>query len=165
MCFVLFLFLFLTDRHYVIPAEQRQMYGFIFWFLDSQSRLLAFCFSFRQSWQYWRYHLFSLRILYMPPVYAVISFLSYRFFRSYTYYELVEVGEPLRFSPPITLHNSHLELGCLHAVLHVALSLNLSANSNRDAESLMLIVDLHLLFSLWSTWFWLDVAAVLWASG
>ncbi|KAJ3718494.1 organic solute transporter Ostalpha-domain-containing protein [Lentinula raphanica] len=32
-----------------------------------------------------------LRILYMPPVYGVISFLSYRFFRSYTYYELVEV--------------------------------------------------------------------------
>ncbi|KIK56471.1 hypothetical protein GYMLUDRAFT_47008 [Collybiopsis luxurians FD-317 M1] len=33
-----------------------------------------------------------LRILYMPPVYAVISFFSYRFFRSYTYYELVEVA-------------------------------------------------------------------------
>ncbi|KAJ3792380.1 organic solute transporter Ostalpha-domain-containing protein [Lentinula aff. detonsa] len=32
-----------------------------------------------------------LRILYMPPIYGVISFLSYRFFRSYTYYELVEV--------------------------------------------------------------------------
>ncbi|KAJ7084432.1 DUF300-domain-containing protein [Mycena belliarum] len=32
-----------------------------------------------------------LRILYMPPVYAVISFLSYRFFRDYTYYSLVEV--------------------------------------------------------------------------
>ncbi|KAJ3749905.1 organic solute transporter Ostalpha-domain-containing protein [Lentinula detonsa] len=31
-----------------------------------------------------------LRILYMPPIYGVISFLSYRFFRSYTYYELVE---------------------------------------------------------------------------
>ncbi|KAL5513921.1 hypothetical protein ACEPAG_2682 [Sanghuangporus baumii] len=32
-----------------------------------------------------------IRILYMPPVYAVISFFSYRFFRSYTYYELIEV--------------------------------------------------------------------------
>ncbi|KAF9061573.1 DUF300-domain-containing protein [Rhodocollybia butyracea] len=32
-----------------------------------------------------------LRILYMPPVYAVISFFSYRYFRSYTYYELAEV--------------------------------------------------------------------------
>ncbi|OCB90250.1 DUF300-domain-containing protein [Sanghuangporus baumii] len=27
----------------------------------------------------------------MPPVYAIISFFSYRFFRSYTYYELIEV--------------------------------------------------------------------------
>ncbi|KAJ3995257.1 organic solute transporter Ostalpha-domain-containing protein [Lentinula boryana] len=36
-----------------------------------------------------------LRILYMPPIYGVISFLSYRFFRSYTYYELVEVGAML----------------------------------------------------------------------
>ncbi|KAL1748427.1 organic solute transporter Ostalpha-domain-containing protein [Schizophyllum fasciatum] len=33
-----------------------------------------------------------LRILYMPPVYAIISFCSYRYFRSYTYYSLVEVG-------------------------------------------------------------------------
>ncbi|KAJ7346676.1 organic solute transporter Ostalpha-domain-containing protein [Mycena albidolilacea] len=32
-----------------------------------------------------------LRILYMPPVYAVISFLSYRFFRDYTYYSLIQV--------------------------------------------------------------------------
>ncbi|KAH8111564.1 DUF300-domain-containing protein [Phellopilus nigrolimitatus] len=32
-----------------------------------------------------------IRILYMPPVYAIISFFSYRFFRSYTYYELIEV--------------------------------------------------------------------------
>ncbi|KAH9992167.1 DUF300-domain-containing protein [Russula vinacea] len=31
-----------------------------------------------------------IRILYMPPVYAVISFLSFRFFRSYTYYALAE---------------------------------------------------------------------------
>ncbi|OJA11640.1 hypothetical protein AZE42_04761 [Rhizopogon vesiculosus] len=33
-----------------------------------------------------------LRILYMPPVYAVISFFSYRYFRSYTYYSLIEVA-------------------------------------------------------------------------
>jgi len=31
-----------------------------------------------------------IRILYMPPIYAIISFLSYRFFRSYTYYSLGE---------------------------------------------------------------------------
>ncbi|THH26882.1 hypothetical protein EUX98_g7305 [Antrodiella citrinella] len=31
-----------------------------------------------------------LRILYMPPIYSVISFFSYRFFRSYTYYDLIE---------------------------------------------------------------------------
>lgn len=31
-----------------------------------------------------------IRVLLFPPVYAVISFFSYRFFRSYTYYELVE---------------------------------------------------------------------------
>lgn len=34
----------------------------------------------------------SIRILYMPPVYAVISFFSYRFFRDYTYYSLVEAA-------------------------------------------------------------------------
>ncbi|KAF7321375.1 hypothetical protein MKEN_00657800 [Mycena kentingensis (nom. inval.)] len=32
-----------------------------------------------------------IRILYMPLVYGVISFLSYRFFRDYTYYSLVQV--------------------------------------------------------------------------
>jgi hypothetical protein len=37
-------------------------------------------------------HVHSIRVLYMPPVYATISFLSYRFFRSYTYYSLVQVG-------------------------------------------------------------------------
>lgn len=31
----------------------------------------------------------------MPPIYAIISFLSYRFFRSYTYYEFAEVGMSL----------------------------------------------------------------------
>lgn len=35
----------------------------------------------------------SLRVLYMPPVYAVISFFSYRYFRSYTYYDLIETGK------------------------------------------------------------------------
>lgn len=34
-----------------------------------------------------------LRILYMPPIYGIVSFLSYRFFREYTYFELVQVGE------------------------------------------------------------------------
>ncbi|TBU25288.1 organic solute transporter Ostalpha-domain-containing protein [Dichomitus squalens] len=34
----------------------------------------------------------SIRILYMPAVYALISFFSYRFFRSYTYYDLIECG-------------------------------------------------------------------------
>ncbi|PFH53611.1 hypothetical protein AMATHDRAFT_137523 [Amanita thiersii Skay4041] len=33
-----------------------------------------------------------LRILYMPPVYAIISFFSYRFFRSYTYYSFIEIA-------------------------------------------------------------------------
>ncbi|CAO1634055.1 unnamed protein product [Sympodiomycopsis kandeliae] len=32
-----------------------------------------------------------IRILFFAPVFAIISFFSYRFFRSYTYYELVEV--------------------------------------------------------------------------
>ncbi|KAF5376902.1 hypothetical protein D9615_007209 [Tricholomella constricta] len=33
-----------------------------------------------------------LRILYMPPVYAIISFFSYRYFRHYTYYSFIEVA-------------------------------------------------------------------------
>ncbi|KAH9850854.1 DUF300-domain-containing protein [Lenzites betulinus] len=33
-----------------------------------------------------------IRILYMPMVYAIISFFSYRFFRSYTYYDLIETA-------------------------------------------------------------------------
>ncbi|XP_006456404.1 hypothetical protein AGABI2DRAFT_228341 [Agaricus bisporus var. bisporus H97] len=31
-----------------------------------------------------------LRILYMPPVYGTISFVSYRFFRDYTYYSFIQ---------------------------------------------------------------------------
>lgn len=41
------------------------------------------------------YH--SIRILYMPAVYAIISFFSYRFFRSYTYYDLIECGAYMVF--------------------------------------------------------------------
>lgn len=33
-----------------------------------------------------------IRILYMPLVYAVVSFFSYRFFRDYTYYSLAETS-------------------------------------------------------------------------
>jgi hypothetical protein len=33
-----------------------------------------------------------LRILYMPPVYAIISFFSYRFYRNYIYYSFIEVA-------------------------------------------------------------------------
>ena len=33
-----------------------------------------------------------IRILYMPPVYAIVSFFSYRFFRDYTYYSLAETS-------------------------------------------------------------------------
>ncbi|KAK2467699.1 hypothetical protein APHAL10511_000293 [Amanita phalloides] len=33
-----------------------------------------------------------LRILYMPPIYAVISFFAYRFFRYYTYYSLIQTA-------------------------------------------------------------------------
>ena len=38
----------------------------------------------------------------MPPVYAIISFFSYRFFRDYTYYELIQVGKyPTSQSRPL----------------------------------------------------------------
>ncbi|PPQ71311.1 hypothetical protein CVT24_012037 [Panaeolus cyanescens] len=33
-----------------------------------------------------------LRILYMPPIYAIISFFSYRFFRDYTYYSFIQIA-------------------------------------------------------------------------
>ena len=69
-------------RHYHCPPEQRQMSVLIF----STSRML-----------YWLNPFYSIRILYMPPVYAIISFFSYRFFRSYTYYELIEVSELVSF--------------------------------------------------------------------
>ncbi|KAH9940132.1 organic solute transporter Ostalpha-domain-containing protein [Epithele typhae] len=44
-----------------------------------------------------------IRILYMPAVYAIISFFSYRFFRSYTYYELIEVVYEASIISSVTL--------------------------------------------------------------
>ncbi|KZT32287.1 DUF300-domain-containing protein [Sistotremastrum suecicum HHB10207 ss-3] len=32
-----------------------------------------------------------LRILYMPPIFGIISFFSYRYFREYVYYELIQI--------------------------------------------------------------------------
>ena len=69
--------LFVLSRNYTNPMQQRQMLvPLFFWFAFADD-----CFLLR-----------SLRILYMPPVYAIISFFSYRFFRSYTYYSFVEAG-------------------------------------------------------------------------
>ena len=53
----------------------------------------------------------SIRILYMPPVYAVISFLSYRFFRSYTYYSLVEVAYEVCLF--FKVHFSDVKIDCI----------------------------------------------------
>ncbi|KAG5729931.1 hypothetical protein E4T56_gene8668, partial [Termitomyces sp. T112] len=64
-------------RSYTNPREQRQM---------SVSSLELFGAMLIRN----KFH--SLRILYMPPVYAIISFFSYRFFRSYTYYSFIEVA-------------------------------------------------------------------------
>ncbi len=50
----------------------------------------------------------------MPPIYAVISFFSYRYFRSYTYYDLVETGEFLH----IFIRPAHLRL-CRSAAYEV----------------------------------------------
>ena len=41
----------------------------------------------------WLIYVNRLRILYMPPVYAIISFCSYRFYRDYIYYSFIEVGK------------------------------------------------------------------------
>jgi hypothetical protein len=67
-------------RNYTNRAEQRQMYAS----LDlSRSQVLN-----PLSGD----HFPSIRILYMPAVFAIISFFSYRFYRNYTYYALVPVG-------------------------------------------------------------------------
>lgn len=66
---------------------------------------------------------YSIRVLYMPPVYAIISFFSYRFFRSYTYYSLIEIGalHPccLRLTLiPFTVYEVCLFIFCRHTVRH-----------------------------------------------
>jgi len=65
--------------NYTKRAEQRQMY--VPYHRPSCSYLICLPGVYR------------IRILYMPPVYAIISFFSFRFFRSYTYYSLAETGE------------------------------------------------------------------------
>lgn len=42
----------------------------------------------------------------MPPVYAIISFFSYRFFRHYTYYSFIEVGESKPRLPTDSITNA-----------------------------------------------------------
>jgi hypothetical protein len=65
--------------NYTKRAEQRQMFVHVSFFLQPSCNA--------PRW------VFRIRILYMPPIYAIISFFSYRFFRSYTYYSLAETGE------------------------------------------------------------------------
>jgi hypothetical protein len=59
----------------------------------------------------------SIRVLYMPPIYAIISFFSYRFFRSYTYYSLIEIGALyplLSETHPDPLHSIRGMSGLVH---------------------------------------------------
>ena len=69
-----------TDNgNYTVPVEQRQMY------VIPAITLLVFllmCLITTDN---------SIQILYMRPIYAAISFLSYRYFWSSTNYEVAEV--------------------------------------------------------------------------
>lgn len=81
----------------------------------------------------------------MPPIYAIISFLSYRFFRSYTYYDLVETGAHLgsvllahKLTPPtfsLRIHNDQ----CIHVSTPVDLLYLLRRCIERDSARLLLI--------------------------
>jgi hypothetical protein len=70
-----------SSRNYTNPNQQRQMLALVpkplvcFWLIRSAR---------------------SLRILYMPPIYAIISFFSYRFFRAYTYCLLIQASTFVR---------------------------------------------------------------------
>jgi len=67
-----------TDRNYTIPAQQRQVF------------VLTHCWTpYIAPLTFSR----SLRILYMPPIYAIISFFSYRFYHEYIYYSFIQIGE------------------------------------------------------------------------
>ena len=69
------------NENYTVPVEQRQMYVIP----APAITLLVFllmCLITTDN---------SIRILYMPPIYAIISFLSYRYFWSFTNYEVAEV--------------------------------------------------------------------------
>ncbi|KAH8105093.1 organic solute transporter Ostalpha-domain-containing protein [Cristinia sonorae] len=64
-----------------------------------------------------------LRILYMPPIYAVISFFSYRFFRSYTYYELIETAyESITLSAFMLLLIQYVAATATHHDVHNAIA-------------------------------------------
>ncbi|KAF7305370.1 hypothetical protein HMN09_00789200 [Mycena chlorophos] len=68
------------------------------WTIAGTSALITTLITCYTVWQHLRNYTVPreqrqiIRILYMPPVYAIISFFSYRFFRSYTYYSLIEVA-------------------------------------------------------------------------
>ena len=64
-------------RNYTNPTQQRQM--LVIYSLNFLNFLTNVV-------------LLSLRIIYMPPIYAIISFFSYRFFRAYTYYSFIQAG-------------------------------------------------------------------------
>lgn len=46
----------------------------------------------------------------MPPVYAIVSFFSFRFFRSYTYYSLAETGE---LTPHFFISTLRISMFCI----------------------------------------------------
>ncbi|KAF7326047.1 hypothetical protein MKEN_00455600 [Mycena kentingensis (nom. inval.)] len=68
------------------------------WAIAGVSALITTCITLWSVWRHFRSYTVPreqrqiIRILYMPMVYAIISFFSYRFFRDYTYYSLVEIA-------------------------------------------------------------------------
>lgn len=54
-----------------------------------------------------------VRILLMPPIYAIVSFFSYRYFREYIYYVIVRDAS-VAFSPYPTTPLLGATLQCIH---------------------------------------------------